>query len=103
MSTFSRRTPAVRLLDKVLDAGMMDREILQESLGISVSELEAFRSGTTRAPAELRLRLASVVIAFVPEYARAAQRVKQAAEAEVAFRTTTTVTHRTTPPPRFRT
>src|SRR6185503_7983816 len=45
MSTCSRRTPAVRLLDKVLDAGMMDREILQESLGISVSELEAFRSG----------------------------------------------------------
>jgi plasmid maintenance system antidote protein VapI len=99
MST--RGTPAVRLLDRVLETSKMDREALAESLGVSGSELEAFRSGARRISAELRLRLASLVVAHVPEYARAAQRVKQEADAEVAFRNTTTVTHLSAPPSRF--
>jgi hypothetical protein len=102
MSTFLRRAAAVRLLERLLEGGRMDRETLEESLGVSGIELEAFRSGTTRMPPNLRLRLACVVVAHVPEYARAAQRIKHAAEAEVAFRNTTTVTHLWAPPSRFR-
>ena len=101
MSTFLRRSPGVRLLERVLAADTIDRDALAVSLGVSDGELEAFQSGTTRIPPELRLCLASLVVAHLPEYLRAAQRVKQAAEAELAFRHTTTVTHLTAPPSRF--
>jgi hypothetical protein len=102
MSAFLRRTRGVQLLDTVLGAGKMDREVVEESLGVSGADLEAFLAGTTRMPPELRLRLASLVVADFPEHARAAHRVRQAAEAEVAFRNTTTVTHLWAPPSRVR-
>ena len=101
MSAFLRRTPGVRLLDTILRAGKIDRDVIAESLGVSASELQAFRDGTTRMPPELRLRLASLTVARAPEYARAAQHVKQTADAELAFRNTTTVTHLFAPPSRF--
>lgn len=53
-------------------------------------------------PAELRLRLASFTIATFPEHVRTANRVAVEARAEMAFRDTTTVTHLTARPSRFR-
>lgn len=80
----------------------MDPRTLQYSLGLLPAELDAFRSGATRMPAELRLRLASFTIATFPEHVRTANRVAVEARAEMAFRDTTTVTHLTARPSRFR-
>lgn len=102
MSAFRRRSPAVRLLERVLQTAQADQHIVRASLGLSAAEMEAFRSGAERMPAELRLRLASLVVARFPEHVPAARRVADQAEAEIAFRDTTTVTHLSSPHSRFK-
>ena len=80
----------------------MDPRTIEYSLGVLPAELDAFQSGASRMPAELRLRLASFALATYPEHVRAANRVAVEARAEMAFRETTTVTHLNSPPSRFR-
>lgn len=101
MTQFLRRSPAVRLLDRILTDGDLTPDVLGRTLRIATSTLDAYRDGRERMPVAVRLRLAEFVLVRMPEHARPARQLKAAIEAELAFAKTTTVVHMTAPPTRF--
>lgn len=101
MTQFLRRSPAVRLLDRILTDGDVTPAVLSSTLGVATSSLDAYRDGRQRMPVTVRLRLAEFVLVHMPQLARPARQLKGAIEAELAFAKTTTVVHMTAPPSRF--
>ena len=101
MTQYLRRSPSVRLLDRILIDGDIAPDVLARTLGIATSTLDDYRDGRERMPAPVRLRLAELVLIRFPQHARPARQLKGAIEAEMAFAKTTTVVHMTAPPSRF--
>jgi hypothetical protein len=101
MTQFLRRSPAVRLLDRILVDSDVSPSVLARSLGIPIATLDAYRDGRERMPVAVRLRLAEFVLLRVPQHARPARQLRATVEAELAFAKTTTVVHKTAPPSRF--
>jgi hypothetical protein len=101
MTQFRRRSPAVRLLDRILTDGEMSPAALERALGISSAALSEYRGGLKPIPVAVRLRLTEVVLHRLPQYARPARQLRAAIDAELEFAKTTTVVHMTAPPSRF--
>ena len=97
----NHRTLAARLLAEVRMKADGDGEALARALGLTVSELDAYRSGETRMPLEQQLGLARFVLGRIPQCARTARRLVSQAHAEAAYLAKETATHMVAPPSQF--
>ena len=97
----NHRTLAARLLDDVLIKTDWEIGALASALGLTVSELEAYRSGMMRMLVERQLGLAAFVQSRIPACARTARRLASQANAEAAFLAKETTTHMVAPPSQF--
>lgn len=97
----THRTLAARLLEDVLMQSDWEATALASALGLSVSQLEAYRSGTLRMSVERQLGLAAFVQSRIPACARTARRLASQANAEAAFLAKETTTHMVAPPSQF--
>jgi len=97
----THRTLVARLLADVLMKTDWKIEALACALGLTVTELEAYRSGTMRMSVDEQLRLAGFVQSRIPECARTARRLATQANAEASFLAKETTTHMAAPPSQF--
>jgi len=98
----ARRTLVARLLDEVLNKTDWEADAIARGLGLTLSQLEAYHSGTTRMSVAHQLDLAAFVLSRIPECGRTARRLISQANAEAAFLAKETTTHLTAPPSQFR-
>ena len=97
----THRTLVARLLEDVLTKTEWDADGLARALGLTVTQLEAYRSGTKRMSVDHQRGLAEFVLSRIPECERTGRRLASQANAEAAFLAKETTTHMTAPPSQF--